>query len=295
MKLAIVSCDKAVDDRTPLAINLAASLARRGSSVLLVDSDPDCGLENYAGLSESGIVLDRKGRVVMRASATDGLSLLQGYGASVVESPTDERRADKIRRLDGEFHWMIFDTPAEPNAAFDEAVALADALVVPLATREESLATLPATLRAVLERAKAGRAGKLEAIVLTRAGLDTSGIDAALRSLSAEFSGLVLKTRVPDDPAVGEALEACQSIGERAPSSPACHAFTKLAGELAERFETATQTPVTMPASDDDKRALAAVFAPATPPGGAPAATPGDGVFTRLLGWLGGLFGVGKR
>src|SRR5687768_16387034 len=170
--------------KTTTAVNLAASLARTGRSVLLVDLEADMNASISVGISPSepgpsiaDVLLKRRRAVdaVRAVPAVPNLHIIAGSPALAgiddalrnVRQP-ERRLEDVIRPLRADFDAIIMDSPAGYSTLALGVPLAANHLVVPIRADYLALESLAHLLRWYRDRHTARKAfAPLRGIVLT--------------------------------------------------------------------------------------------------------------------------------
>jgi cellulose biosynthesis protein BcsQ len=225
--------------KTTSALNLGVELAARGSSVLVVDASTDGQLSQLPGLSDTGVVLERREeRMVMRGTALDGLAVLCRAGHVLNHPAGVSDNIETLRRLQEQFDWVIYDTHSGDCSALRHVLSIAESVLIPLQPDLRSVELLPPTLSLLLDLHRKGAPAALEAIFFahtTRAGSGTDSRQAmdCYTSIQDSYPKLVLKAVVPYKAARGEELLQIPALSVISPGSTLC---AELAGELEARF-----------------------------------------------------------
>jgi len=140
-----------------LSYHISLALAQFGLGVLLVDADPAAPLSEIGDLSESGVVLDRGGSMVMRSLPARGPSVLCGFGRALASDP--EKTIDHLKHLKNDFDVIVVDMPATVSAASPSLLlSQADRLVIGAQFEADCMPSLTALLEAcTIERRRSGR------------------------------------------------------------------------------------------------------------------------------------------
>ncbi len=168
--------------KTTSALNLGVELAARGSSVLVVDASTDGQLSQLPGLSDTGVVLERREeRMVMRGTALDGLAVLCRAGHVLNHPAGVSDNIETLRRLQEQFDWVIYDTHSGDCSALRHVLSIAESVLIPLQPDLRSVELLPPTLSLLLDLHRKGAPAAVEAIFFahtTRAGSGTDSRQA---------------------------------------------------------------------------------------------------------------------
>ncbi|MDX2177312.1 MAG: ParA family protein, partial [Candidatus Sumerlaeia bacterium] len=246
------------------ALNTAALLAKGGQSVLLVDASPKEDLSNFRGLADTGVVLDRNGRMVMRPTNVEGLTILCRAHRMLCDEAQRFQQVETLRKLEEQFDWLVFDTPSKRDAALDAVLSLARRVVVPVQGNGAAYEHLPETLQAVLdaqfENTQLELLGFLR--VETVAPGQATGAARAQESwefLARAYPQLCLRAAVPALAEVRQSFADGLALVDSAPASAGASAFHAFGTELRQRLPE-----VSLPEP--------AAAVPAAPAPGAPAA-----------------------
>lgn len=297
MKIATVNLMKG-SGKSTLALNLGAALAQSGRSVLVVDADPESPLEDALDLSDSGVVLDRTARQIMRSTPVTGMSLLCGTGKAFEWGGAESSTREALRRLSQEFEVVLLDTGSRRGKALENVLRLADEAIVPMPSDGASIRALTGTLQALLEARAENAALKLRAIVRTQSSPAQIGDSASVgtwETIEALYPRLILQTAVPQDASVEQSRRARKPVVQLFPSAPATMAFHALAKELGLsdgapiRRLAEPQAPADVAATILDVEVANYMNPAATAPPARPRQP--TGVFSAVLGWLSSVFG----
>jgi len=243
MKTIAIVSPKGGVGKTTTAANLGAALARRErGGVLLVDLDPRNQLGIHiglgaecAGLAEASVRGVSWERVLQRSldcvdclpfgAQRDGLG--SEFDALLARRPN--LVGDGLAELSLQAHRLaVLDTAPWPSPLLDQALALADLVVVVLLADAASFATLPA-LQSLLRARSKQRDGDASAWVLLNC-VDGTRLSRDVRALVAAQPELpLLRVAIHRDTAVPEALAQQRPIIGASPSSQAADDFERLA------------------------------------------------------------------
>ena len=239
--------------KTTTAINLGTGLAAMGRKVLLVDLDPQGNASTGLGIERSRraqgtyeVLLG--GVAIENAIATTTIPRLSIVAASVnlagaeIELVTVERRerrlADALGTLDGRFDHVLIDCPPSLNLLTLNALAAADAILVPLQTEFYALEGLSYLVQTV-ERVKRSFNPRLElaGIILTMFDRRNSLSEAVSQDVRAHFGERVFKTVVPRNVRVSEAPSHGLPVLIYDSRCSGSQAYIELAAEFLKRFD----------------------------------------------------------
>jgi len=219
-----VSNQKGGVGKTTTAINLAASLCRRGRTVLLIDMDPQANLTSGIGLKGrpapggtvyNALMSDSTVSVMdfVVPTSVSGLSLipadrnLTGAELELVGLPNRESRlVPLVTGARGHYDFVFIDTPPSLGLLTLNALVAVDQVLIPMTCEYFALEGL-AELTATLQRVRAGLNRNLEigGVLLTMADSRTN----LGRQVSAEVRGFfkdkVFTTVIPRNVRLGEA------------------------------------------------------------------------------------------
>jgi chromosome partitioning protein len=254
-RLLAVANQKGGVGKTTTTINLAASLAKLGQKVLVVDMDPQANLTSGLGqkskAGEAGTVYDALTRfgpnteVAPFALTTnvDRLTLLpadQNLTGAEIELVTLPHREERLRALlvsaRDDYDDVLIDCPPSLGLLTLNALVAADAVLIPLHCEYfalEGLADLVGTMRRV--RAAFNPALDIEGVLLTMFDERTNLGHQVASDVRGFFKQKVFRTVIPRNVRLGEAPSHGMPVMLYDPKSRGAEAYLNLARELLER------------------------------------------------------------
>jgi chromosome partitioning protein len=236
--------------KTTTAINLAAALAMRGRSVLLVDLDPQANssmtfldvrsLEKsmYDVFTGQVSLLD----IVQRspvprldiAPARIGLAKLEGQ--LVGEIDAHYRLKDRLQTIQDRYEFVILDTPPALGLITVNALVAATHLLIPVQSSYFALEGTDDLLETVDRiRARPNPDLKLLGAVITLHDRRTTLSRDVQKAITEVFGGRVFETTISKSIRLEESPAHRESIFTFAPQSSGAYEYYKLCEEVIER------------------------------------------------------------
>lgn len=256
LRVLSVSNQKGGVGKTTTAINLGTALAAVGERVLLLDLDPQgnattgLGVPRHARKITSYDVLLNDHSMVEAAipTAVPGLFVvpsdpdLSGVELELANSPRRSfRLRDAIAPLrenagPDRFTYILIDCPPSLNVLTVNAMAAADAVLVPLQCEFFALEGLSQLVRTVdLVRSSLNTRLEIQGIVLTMFDRRNSLSQQVERDVRAHFGDKVYETRIPRNVRVSEAPSFGKPVLIYDLKCTGSQAYLKLARELVTR------------------------------------------------------------
>lgn len=247
--------------KTTTAINLGTALAAVGKKTLVVDLDPQ-------GNASTGLGIDRTDRKITSydvlmgtAAVADALRSTRIPGLHVIPATVDltgaelelvgeERRNFRLRdaietfaAASPEFAYVLVDCPPALGLLTINAMAAADAVIVPLQCEFFALEGLGMLLKTI-ERIRAGLNPKLElqGVILTMFDKRNKLSDEVAADVRSYLGDKVYNTVIPRNVRISEAPSHGLPALVYDLRCPGSQAYIKLAGELIQRERARAQS-----------------------------------------------------
>ena len=249
-RILAVANQKGGVGKTTTAINLAAALVEQGRKVLIVDLDPQGNASTGLGIDAATreatsydiLVEDAALADVIRATEIEGLSIVPATGdlASVDVALVDD--PDRAKRLRMAFEdlsdWdhVVIDCPPSLNLLTVNAMAAADAVMVPLQCEFFALEGLSQLLTTVKEIRRALNPRlEIEGVVLTMFDRRNNLSHQVAKDVRANLGEVVYNTVIPRNVRLSEATSYAMPATVYDSRSPGSLAYRALAREMLER------------------------------------------------------------
>lgn len=250
MTIIAIANRKGGTGKTTTAVNLAAALAERGKSVLLIDTDSQANATTSLGLKpahdDAGtlalVSTFTKLKNVVAATAVTNLSIVPAGKAiaqielSMAQADSNWRKMLSSKLGSHPFDYVIIDTsPALGPMAINSLVA-ADAVIVPLQCDYLSLEGLGEFGEVLSElRGEHNPALELAGLVRTMYDPRTVLVREVDKELARHFGGKMFATAIPRNVRIAEAPSHGQPVTTFDPACAGAKAYQQLADEVLAR------------------------------------------------------------
>lgn len=251
--LAVVN-QKGGVGKTTTGINLAASLARAGRTVLLIDLDPQGNATVGSGVSKEGhqhtvydVLLGDckvKNAVVSTESGYDLIPAnddLAGAQVELIDQIGRELRLRKaLRKVTRRYDYILIDCPPSLNLLTVNALVAADSVMIPMQCEYfalEGLTALVSTIRKVREALNPKL--KIEGLLRTMFDRRNSLSSEVSEQLQEHFGDKVYETIIPRNVRLAEAPSYGKPALFYELSSTGAQAYLALASEIIRREKAA--------------------------------------------------------
>jgi len=254
-RVLVVANQKGGVGKTTTAINLGTALAAVGAPTLVVDMDPQGNASTGLGIPNSARKLTTYDVLMGSAPIADAVTPTKIPGLSIVPSTVDLSGAElelidlprrNFRLKDAfatfqqnprqPFSYVLIDCPPSLTLLTVNAMAAADAVVVPLQCEFFALEGLSQLLKTI-ERVRANLNPHLDiqGIVLTMFDKRNRLSDQVAADVRAHMGDKVYKTVIPRNVRISEAPSHGLPALVYDLRCPGSQAYIKLAGEMIQR------------------------------------------------------------
>jgi chromosome partitioning protein len=238
--------------KSTTAVNLGASVAVLGHSVLIVDMDPQGNATSGLGVSKVGLGVTTYHALVggapmeraVRPTGTSGLQIVPSdirlAGAEVELVPQIARETklrDAVRPVEERYDLVLIDCPPSLGLLTINALTAAHACVIPVQCEFyalEGLTQLMDTISLVKRHLNPGLS--VAGVVLTMVDPRTRLSDQVADEVRRHFSALVFTVEIPRSVRLAEAPSYGLPVLSYAPSSRGAEAYRSLAVEFLQRI-----------------------------------------------------------
>jgi chromosome partitioning protein len=254
-RILVVANQKGGVGKTTTAINLGTALAAVGQPTLVVDLDPQGNASTGLGIPHTERKFTTYDVLLGEAKLADAITSTKIPGLSLVPSTVDlsgaelelidiDRRNYRLKDAFGEFFaqspqrfsYVLIDCPPSLTLLTVNAMAAADAVVVPLQCEFFALEGLSQLLKTI-ERVRINLNPTLEiqGIVLTMFDKRNKLSDQVADDVRAHMGDKVYKTVIPRNVRISEAPSHGLPALVYDLRCPGSQAYIKLAGEMIQR------------------------------------------------------------
>ncbi len=238
--------------KTTTVVNLAAVLAAKRKTVLVVDLDPQAnatsglGVEPREGLSLRNALLDT-GRLddFIVGTAVDKVNLIPAevnLAGVEVELARAGNHLDGLRRVldpvekSGVFDYVLIDCPPSLGILLSSALASAGSVLVPMQCEYYAMEGLSVILQLVSRMRNSGVNPDLavDGILMTMYGR-TRLADEVVSQVREHYGPAVYKTMIPRSVRAGEAPSYGLPVVAYAPTTPVAKAYFDVGAEFLAR------------------------------------------------------------
>jgi chromosome partitioning protein len=254
-RILVVANQKGGVGKTTTAINLGTALAAVGAPTLVVDLDPQGNASTGLGVTRPERKLTTYEVLMGEAAIADAVMPTKIPGLSLVPSTVDlsgaelelidvprrnfllkDALAEFARSDAGKFSYVLIDCPPSLTLLTVNAMAAADAVVVPLQCEFFALEGLSQLLKTIdLVRASLNPSLEIQGIVLTMFDKRNRLSDQVAADVRANMGDKVYKTVIPRNVRISEAPSHGLPALVYDLRCPGSQAYIKLAGELIQR------------------------------------------------------------
>jgi len=234
--------------KTTTAVNLSAALAVSEKRTLLVDCDPQANATTGVGVDKSvlpktlyhGMIGETKAEKIIVDSEIEFLKILPsrveliGFDVEMMDRSHREHALKRLlKTVSDDFDYIVIDCPPSLSLLTVNAMAAADALLIPLQCEFYALEGLSQLVQTI-QRIKSGLNPKLTiaGILLTMFDRRTNLSHQVAEDAENHFKNLVFKTTIPRNVRLGEAPSYGQPILLYDATSPGAHSYFSLAKEV---------------------------------------------------------------
>ena len=249
MRVIAVLNQKGGVGKTTTTINLAASLAKLGKSVLIVDLDPQANATS--GLAVNKQNLDNSIYNVLISGASAGQSVITTHvdNVSLLPAVTSLAAAEQelVSVLSREtvlkqalshlvYDYIIIDCPPSLGLLSINALVAADSVLIPVQTEYYALEGL-GLLMQTIQRIQAGLnpSLKLLGILMTMVDSRNALSGQVIEEVKKHFGEYVFKTHIPRNVRLAEAPSFGKTVFEHDKWSKGARAYKALAKEVEAR------------------------------------------------------------
>ncbi|MDD2619647.1 MAG: MinD/ParA family protein [Syntrophomonadaceae bacterium] len=242
-RVVVISSGKGGVGKSTLALNIAINLCIKGKKVILMDADMGlANLDVMLGLVTKynlyHMIQEKKTLKDITISGPEGLKIIPGgSGISELANLNEDqlkRILVELRKLDGEYDYMIIDTGAGISKSVIAFLMAADDVIVITTPEPTSITDAYSIVKSVTKNSFVGNMY----MVVNRVNDNSEGILVAekFKLVCEKFLNCTIKPlgHIVNEPLIGEGIRRQQAFVQIFPKSPAARNIDLITSNLIE-------------------------------------------------------------